>query len=430
MAKFPKVPPGSRSPYEPQLREKPSVEREGCGDPRCQQCYPNGRPGGDYRKGRPVAGAFVPPPSGKSLTDMLREDLAKMKGMDEYFMPSSSNSSAYNEAREAVEDYLITAPPDIDWSNVVGNEPARAALIEAIETPLKHKELYRFYGMKPLKGVLLYGAPGCGKTMFAKAAAGAIAKHYGTAAEMILINGATLQSPWAGETERQIQAFFRYAKEYHTKYGHPLTIFIDEADAILPPRDSAAAYAVRNVSAFLAEMDGLTESHAFVILATNRPDAIDEALLRDGRCDRKIKIERPTYENAREILQNELLRTPIRDEDAVCSQAWLAREAMEYLILPHHVIGTFSAYKGNESQQCKITLSHILSGALLVGLVSRAKSLSFRRDLVAGTMTGVGIADLREAINELVRENSGLIHTYAAMEIVEHLNLKREKMNA
>lgn len=415
MAKYPKTPFGSQSPFERNLRMKAEEVRQnelrGCGDPNCKMCNPkNG-------KGSPLA----------SRSDPYYDDYAKIKeafinSMNlEIKNRSSPVDTKYTEARKEVEDFIHPVSDSISWSAVIGNDAAKSALLEAIEHPIKYKELYEFYGMTPLKGCLLWGPPGCGKTMLAKAAAAALAKLHGKDAEILLINGTSLQSMWVGETEKQIRAFFEYARQYRHKHGHSLVIFIDEADAILPSRDSGARFEVSNVSTFLAEMDGLKENAAFIILATNRPETIDEALLRDGRCDRKIKIERPGFNEGREILQEQLLRAPLAESWRITEEGEgrLAQRLMDYIVHPSRHISELTATNGQESHQLALTLAHILNGALLVGVVGRAKSIAFRRDMASGTRTGIQWEDLTLAVDEIVKDNQGLRHDFAAAELVD-----------
>src|SRR5204863_180748 len=157
----------------------------------------------------------------------------------------------------------------------VGNEAALEQLRDAIQAPVKHKELYQAYGMKMPKGALLSGPPGCGKTMFARAAASEMKRLYGEATEFISLSGSELQSMFIGETEARIKAIFTYAREYKAHHGHPLLVFMDEAEVLLPDRTGrirrVASWEESQVATFLAEMDGMQESGAFVLLATNRP---------------------------------------------------------------------------------------------------------------------------------------------------------------
>ena len=227
---------------------------------------------------------------------MIKDAFLRLDPSIPYREAPSAADIAYNSAREAVEDFIYPVSSSIDWSDVIGNDEAKQALLEAVEARVRNADLYSFYGMAAPRGCLLWGPPGCGKTMFAKAAASALAKLHGNDSEMLLVNGTSLQSMWVGETEKKIRAFFEFARAYRAKHGRSLVIFIDEADAILPSRNgSVARFEISNVSTFLAEMDGLKENAAYVILATNRPEAIDEAILRDGRVSHKVKVERPTF---------------------------------------------------------------------------------------------------------------------------------------
>ena len=240
-------------------------------------------------------------------------------------------------ARKLVQEYLLDVDHDTAWDDVIGNDTARAALIEAIEEPKTHPELYEHYGMTPPKGVLLFGPPGCGKTMFAKAAAAAVGRVYGAKAEVLVVNGPAIQSPYVGETEKTIRAIFNYAREYRAHHKHPLTVFFDEAEVLFPDRTGRTrrvnSWEESQVAQFLSEMDGLNSMGAFVILATNRPEAIDEALLRDGGCDRKIEGERPTKQAVEHIIRKTLDAAPLSVdlEDLVMA-------ATESFFNPHYVI--------------------------------------------------------------------------------------------
>lgn len=424
MSKFdPKRPPGAG----PQLlgfdevrftAEQIHDPVKGCGNPSCEICMrKNGKPGDGRLAGAPGARADI---SIDEIARAMSRTFYIDIGPDGSATISSpkGESAAYRTARKTVEKYLLTAELDVAWNEVIGNEAARTALVEVIEAPKLHAELYAHYGQKPLKGVLLHGPPGCGKTMFAKAAASVIGKLHGKQAELIKINGPEIQSPYVGITEQTIREIFAFARIYAKEKGHPLTIFIDEADAILPSRDGRSApWHASNVAAFLAEMDGLETSGAFVILATNRPEAIDAALLRDGRCDRKIKVERPSREAAREILLRGLTAAPIAggtDQlEAVTNAALAAFYSSD------RVIGNVRVGRGKDAVDNPFHLHRIVNGAMLVGLVERAKGIAFRRDLAAGVRSGIGPADLVAAIDEVERENKGLDHSYALAEFIE-----------
>ena len=305
MTKYPKVPLGAQSPFEQRLRMKaeeirPQRELRGCGDPNCSMCNPKEGEGSPMSSRDDVYRQIF-------TERMIKDAFLRLDPSIPYREAPSAADIAYNSAREAVEDFIYPVSSSIDWSDVIGNDEAKQALLEAVEAPVRNADLYSFYGMAAPRGCLLWGPPGCGKTMFAKAAASALAKLHGNDSEMLLVNGTSLQSMWVGETEKKIRAFFEFARAYRAKHGRSLVIFIDEADAILPSRNgSVARFEISNVSTFLAEMDGLKENAAYVILATNRPEAIDEAILRDGRVSHKVKVERPTFSSGREILRSGL----------------------------------------------------------------------------------------------------------------------------
>ncbi|WP_378952232.1 AAA family ATPase [Mesorhizobium sp. ANAO-SY3R2] len=343
-------------------------------------------------------------------------------------MKTPSSHAEYDSARKKVAKYLLDVQYDTAWDDIVGNDDARAALIEAIEEPRRHPDLYKFYGMKPPKGVLLYGPPGCGKTMFAKAAAAAVGRLYGTAAEVLLISGPSIQSTYVGGTEETIRNIFAYARLYSARHGHPLTVFIDEAEVFLPDRTGRTrqvfSYEESNVAQFLAEMDGLESMGAFVILATNRPEAIDEALLRDGRCDRKIRVNRPTREATESILQKVLSKVP-----SVVPVDDLVVAGVESFFNPHYVIcdGHLVAQRNGQADRhvaINFCLEHVVSGAMVTSVATRATSRAFRRDRDAGVQRGLTVPDVVDAVKEIFEENRKLSHSFAIQEFAENLPVR------
>jgi SpoVK/Ycf46/Vps4 family AAA+-type ATPase len=262
--------------------------------------------------------------------------------------------------------------------------------------------------------------------MFGKAAASVLAKLHGKKpgdVAMLKINGPEIQSPYVGVTEEIVRDIFAYARAYKRLHGHQLVIFIDEADAILPSRDGngsgrrALPWEESNVATFLTEMDGIEESGALVILATNRPHAIDAALLRDGRCDRRIKVKRPTALAAKVIFTRYLKAAPLT---AGHDQEQIAAFAMDRFFCPTNHLLTLTTSRGRDF----LTLGDIVNGAMIVGLVERAKSNAFQRDLAAGGKpTGINPHDIERAIESLVEENRGLIDNYALQEFAERIGV-------
>lgn len=401
----------------------------GCGNPNCEQCYPKDGSRVDNRMGSP--GDMASTRNYDATSEYMLREISRMQDRmwsSPSFASAPPQDEEYNKLRTKVEKYLLQADHTVGWDEVIGNDTARTALLEAIEYPVKHAELYQHYGMKLSKGCMLFGPPGCGKTMFGKAAASALSKLHGKAVELLLINGPSIQTPFVGQTEAIIRDIFAYARAYKKKHGHQLVIFIDEADAILPSRDGRPDWNASNVATFLTEMDGMEDSGAFVMLATNRPNVLDAALLRDGRCDRKIKVERPSHMAAVTILERAVAGMP-----SVESFPELAAKTVEYMTRPDHALEVL--VHPETLIEYRFTLAHILNGAMVVGLANRAKGIAFRRDLATGTRSGVCAADMMQAVDEVFEENKGLNHTYALGEWVATLAAEviperiRAKMN-
>lgn len=421
------------SPYDPNYQGKskrpqtPTEQNQtrGCGNPDCASCNPltasiTGRP-----PGNPLS------LSSRTIGEILR-DMDYPGSMFAEFMvtnnqstPTGQPSASYVAARKAVQSYLSTAP-DQDFTDIVGNEEALEQLKNAIRAPVENKELYLAYGMKMPKGALLSGPPGCGKTMFARAAASEMQCLYETdekGFEFISLSGSELHTMYVGETEKKIKALFTFAREYKAWHGHPLLIFIDEAEVILPDRTGrirrVAPWEESQVATFLAEMDGMQESGAFVMLATNRPEVIDQAVLRDGRCDFKIVVKKPTIEAVEIIVRKNFEGAFMKDsiEDLVFA-------AVESLHDPHKIIVEFHAlgfnYEATELKdavkdvaQKHFLLEHLVSGAMAASIPNRAKRYAFTRDKKSGKAEGVTVDDVVQSVNDLWIENRGLEHSFA-----------------
>lgn len=353
-----------------------------------------------------------------------------------------------DELRDIIAEYIVKAP-DVGFDQIKGNEEALEQLKDAIRAPVEHKELYKLYDMDMPKGALLSGPPGCGKTMFAKAAAAEMTKLYGSKVEMISISGGSLQQPFVGVTEKLITAIFAFARQYRKVWGHPLLVFIDEAEVLFPDRTGrvrrVAPWEESQVATFLAEMDGMEECGAFVLLASNRPEVMDSALLRDGRCDFKITIKRPNADALEAILRDRFrgIFSEVEEDELVFA-------ALESFLDPHKVLLDFhdmvrsledffkvrgfevtdekSLEKLRLLKRQRFTFDMIVNGAMAASVPMRAKRLAFSRDKAAGTMLGVIVDDVVRAVSAIFEENKGLEHAYALREFMAEVDAELKEI--
>lgn len=268
----------------------------------------------------------------------------------------------------------LTAP--VLWSDIGGNRLAIQALREAIELPRKHPELFKQYKHRPASGILVYGPPGCGKTMLGKASATAMAK--GAPGGFISIKGPEVLDPYVGVTEMSIREAYEKARAYFQQNGHEAIVFVDEAESLLAKRGTHGNYMGQTVvPTFLTEMDGLESTPVMTILSTNRPEILDPAVLRDGRIDHKIKIDRPDRSDGETIIDLYLSRTRVAEKG----------------------LASFTADRVYETD-----LPY--SGALLEGVVAKAKTSAMRRDIKSGKTTGVTRDDLHGAVAQVVKQES------------------------
>lgn len=287
---------------------------------------------------------------------------------------------------EAQSKYAYKTQSPLDWSDVGGCMDAKAELRKALELPFSHSSVFAFFNKKPIKGGLLWGRPGNGKTLIGRCCAGAIARAHGKEGietGFLYVKGPELLSKWVGDTEEAVRVLFTHARSHFQKHGYPAVIFIDEADALLMRRGMRTASGMEQtvVPMFNAEMDGMDTSGAFVLLATNRADALDPAITRPGRIDRKFYIAPPTKAAAPEVLSIHMRNVPVA---ADCSKEQLITMANDDFFSDK-----FPLYKLDTNKGSRIfTLGHLASGAMIAGLVERAVGVAIDRAIVQCPVDG------------------------------------------
>ena len=348
------------------------------------------------------------------LADALRG--VHLRSGDTMRLDPRSNLLLEKLPRPEVEDLLLEEVPDISYADIGGLDVQIEQIADAVELPFLHSELFAEHRLPAPKGILLYGPPGCGKTLIAKAVANSLAKKVAekTGGEkgrsyFINIKGPELLNKYVGETERQIRLVFQRARE-KSEEGWPVIVFFDEMDSMFRTRGSGISSDMEStiVPQLLAEIDGVEGlRNVIVIGATNREDLIDPAILRPGRLDVKIKIERPTAAAARQIFARYLTdEIPIAAGEHV--PAMIATTVAEM-------------YRDDEANQfLEVTYQNgdkeilyykdFASGAMIENIVRRAKKLAIKR-VIAGGQRGVCLDDLLDSIKQEYKEHEDLPNT-------------------
>lgn len=332
----------------------------------------------------------------------ILSSVADIKAGDEVVL-DSSKSMAVEKLSRKKSKFFLEEVPETPWDSIGGLEETIETIKEEIVNPFIHKEVFAKYGRKPAKGILLYGPPGCGKTLLAKSIAynlSAISKNNkdGVKGYFIKVNGPEILDKWLGNSEANIRRIYESAREASRESESPVVVFVDEAEAVLKSRGSGISTDVYDsiVPQFLSEMDGMNENNNIItILATNREDIIDPAVLRDGRVDKKIKVSRPDKEGTKDIFEIYLKDKPIQGKK--CKTKELAKKLAEEIHKDENVLYNILTPSGKAAEQ--FLYKHIVSGAMIKGIVDRAVTYAIKRE-IAGEREGISSNDLSKALQE------------------------------
>ena len=327
--------------------------------------------------------------------------------------------------KSEVEELVLEEVPDIDYDKIGGLIRQIDQIRDAIELPYLHPDMFKEHQLKPPKGVLLYGPPGCGKTLIAKAVANSLAKKVaartGEEGKSFFLNikGPELLNKYVGETERHIRLVFQRARE-KASGGTPVIVFFDEMDSLFRTRGSGVSSDVENtiVPQLLSEIDGVEGlENVIVIGASNREDMIDPAILRPGRLDVKIKIERPDAESARDIFSKYLVaELPLHADDlaefggnrAECV-AGMIRATVERMYTETEENRFLEVTYANGDKEV-LYFKDFNSGAMIQNIVDRAKKMAIK-DLLDNNQKGLRVTHMLQACVDEFKENEDLPNT-------------------
>jgi proteasome-associated ATPase len=322
-------------------------------------------------------------------------------------------------SHSTTEEYYLETVPELPWDKVGGQEDALNAIKDAIELPLLHADLFAKFQHQTPKGFLLYGPPGCGKTLIGKATAYNLTRQLTekTGEDMqqffMHIKGPEILNMWVGESERMVREIFATAREKR-KDGFLPFIFIDEAESILGTRRAGRYSSILStlVPMFCTEMDGIESlNEVVIILASNRADLIDPAILRPGRIDRRIKVNRPDREAAREIYRIYLSEDLPYDPELVkkmggvpATVAYLIDRAVETQF-SHKEENRFLDVILRSGKRDTLYRGDLVSGAIIASVVERAKELAIKRAITTMWEEGISESDLLLSLNTEYAEN-------------------------
>jgi proteasome-associated ATPase len=357
----------------------------------------------------------------QSLVLQRSSELIKqsLKNGDEVRVDANYRMALEVMRRPKSEDHYLDQVPELPWEKVGGQQEALQAIKDAIELPLLHADLFSKFQHTTPKGFLLYGPPGCGKTLIGKATAYNLTAQLKqkTGEEMkeyfMHIKGPEILNMWVGESERMVREIFATAREKR-KEGYLPFLFIDEAESILGTRRASRYSNILStlVPMFCTEMDGIDSlNDVVIILASNRADLIDPAIIRPGRIDRKIKVNRPTKEGAREIYHI-YLGEDLPYDPALVSESGGVRPAIDKLVdglieqqFTHREENKFIEVTLRSGRKEVLYRGDLISGALISSIVERAKGLAIKRAIATQQEEGISASDLTLSLNAEYAEN-------------------------
>jgi len=359
----------------------------------------------------------------------LADELAgvRLRTGDTLLMDTRSQLLIEKLPRPEVEELILEEVPDITYADVGGLDTQIEAITDAVELPYLHRRLFAHYKLPAPKGILLYGPPGCGKTLIAKAVANSLAKKVAESTKnasirsyFLNIKGPELLNKYVGETERQIRLVFQRARE-KAEEGVPVIVFFDEMDSLFRTRGTGISSDMEStiVPQLLAEIDGVEALRDVIVIgASNREDLIDPAILRPGRLDVKIKIERPNEDAAAQIFSRYLTPDLPLDpgeverlgggDPAKTTQAMIEDTVAEMYRAEEENRFLEVTYQNGDKEV--LYYRDFSSGAMIENIVRRAKKLAIKRE-IANEGGGIRTEDLLESIRQEYKENEDLPNT-------------------
>lgn len=377
----------------------------------------------------------------------------ELKPGDELRIDPSQRIALEKLGDRKASKHVLDEVPNVTWEQIGGQQTAIASIRKAIEYPLLHASTFQQFKFSQPKGFLLYGPPGCGKTLIGQAAAGSLSKLVSesgpqsgekgesgppvTGGAFLHVKGPEILNMWLGESERMVRDLFAQARARRRDGALPF-IFIDEAESILGTRRAMRSFNISNtlVPMFCSEMDGIESLRdVVIILASNRPDLIDPAVLRPGRIDRKIKVARPDRKGSADILKVYLSEDLPIDPTLVSEGDGSLGKAMASLV-QEVIERIFSKTDDNRllsirlrsGQQKILYRGDLVSGAILASIVQRAKEKAIDRTIASGKPAGLVKQDLFDAVTEEFREGEVLPPDDAAEEWLKLLDHHPEQV--